>query len=367
MNEFEKQMMNRASEIIKAQPDLEEQSRIREKYKIQFGKAFHHEDGLGNEDIERRPCTQKEKEKLNDSIEQLGDFFSGSDFLWQLDGALNISLYRGEYIGIHKDIDVSIDSREIEKIESFIAKKGYGFFLSSWNQEKKQRTFERVDSTKFIKNRNLQWMIIAIDENGKRRHDGSLSHIDTHIIRWNEDGEPLGHYETTIPKEWLTPEVITFHGRKINCSNPALAAYHKLFFTRAYDDNDLKLLAQSGKLTLEDIDLVEQTFNKHAEDIQKIIKVYVGRVLPKIETAKDKQEIFDVLMNDELISSQKENEETKKFCRDLSEKIIKTGNMTVENLYAEIFATTPISKLLPKMAERFAMLRQNILESSNNI
>jgi hypothetical protein len=362
MNEFEKQMMGRATEIMKVQPDLEEQSKIREKHKFQEEDLFWEGANLLSEDdIERRPCTEEEKSELDKSLEKLGDLFHGADFYWQLDGALNISLYRGEYIGVHKDIDLSIDFRELEKVESFLGSKGFGLFLSSGHRPDKKRIFERIDAKGLQNNKGgFQPMIFAINEDGSIKYGEEGFGIDTHIIKWNESGKPIGHHETTIPKEWLTPETIDFHGRKINCSNPALATYHKLFFIRAYDDNDLKLLAQSGKLTLKDVDLVEQTFNKIIEDIQKVIKDYVGRVLPKIKIAKGRQEISDILINDEITSKHKENEETEKFCNELAEKIITNRNMTAENMYDEIFATTPIIKLLPKKEERFAILRDNI-------
>lgn len=364
MNEFEKQMMQRATKIINSQPELKEQSKIREKYKFQgeniiFGKGV---DLLADDDTERRPCTQEEREELDKSIEKLGDLFMDADFYWQLDGALNISLYQNEYIGVHKDIDVSFDFRELDKVEPFLNKKGFGLFLSSGHNPKKKRVFERIDAKRLQNNsEGFQPMILAIDENGAIKYGEEDFGIDTHIIKWNEGGEPIGHRETTIPKEWLTPEVIYFHGRKINCSNPALATYHKLFFTRAYDENDLKLLAQSGKLTLNDVDLIEQTFNKIIEDIQEVIKCYIERVLPKIKIAKEnKQEISDILINDELTIKHKEDEETQKFCNELAKKIISAGDITAEIMYDEIFASTPISKLLPKREERFAILRKNI-------
>lgn len=367
MNDFEKQMMRKAMEVVKAQPDLAEQSRIRERNKFQK-EPFWEEgaDFLSEKDIERRPCTEEEKNELDKSLEQLGDLFQGADFYWQLDGALNISLYRGAYIGVHKDIDLSIDFRELEKVESFLGSKGFGLFLSSGHRPGKKRIFERIDAKRLQNNgEGFQPMIFAINEDGSIKYGEENFCIDTHIIKWNESDEPIGHHKTTIPKEWLKPEIINFHGRKINCSNPALAAYHKLFFTRAYDDNDLKLLAQSGKLTLRDIDLIEQTFNKIIEDIREVIEGYIGRVLPKIKNAKNNQEVSDILINDELTSKHKKNEETRKFCNELAKKIITNENMTAENLYVEIFASTPISKLLPRREERFAMLRQNVSDSLN--
>lgn len=203
MNEFEKQMMQRATKIINTQPELKEQSRVREKYKFQEEELFFGIGGdlLSEKDIERRPCTEEEKKELDKSIEQLGDLFSGADFFWQLDGALNISLYRSEYIGVHKDIDLSLDFRELEKAESFLGKKSFGLFLSTHGTGKK-RIFERIDAKRLQNNsEGSQLMIFAIDENGAIKYGEDNFGIDTHIIKWNENNEPLVNRETIMPKE----------------------------------------------------------------------------------------------------------------------------------------------------------------------
>lgn len=370
MNNFEKQMMQRATEILDAQPELKKQTEIREKNKIQFGKIFDKEndndDRLSEEDIERRPCTQKEREKLDASIEQLGDLFADADFFWQLDGALNISLYHGDYIGIHKDIDISFDETQINKVEEFLAKKGYGFFFTTWKEQDKQRIFERVGAEQFKKNKSHQMMIISIDEEGKRTFDSAVSHVDTHLIRRDENGSYIGHEFTKLPQNWFEPRTVNFHGREINCSHPALVAYYKLFHMRAYDDNDLKLLAQSGQLTVEDVNLIEKTFNQHAEDLQNTIKGFVDRIFSRIEKGYSGKEIFEILVSDELVKSMRGGDpETQKFLRELADKIAEGGEFSAEKIYEIVFSTTPISKLIPIKDARFAILRENITSKIN--
>lgn len=362
MNEFEKQMMGRATEIMKARPDLEEKSKIREQNKFQeedvfwSGKKF-----LSEDDIDRRPCTYKEKNNLNKSIEQLGDLFVDADFYWQLDGALNISLYRGEYIGIHKDIDLSLDIKDIEKVEDFLGKKGFGLFLSSGVGGDKKAKYERIDGSRI--NNNIQGfhpMIFKIDLNGKIMQGDDAYGIDTHIIKWNESDEPISGKDSLIPREWLKPLVIEFNGRKINCSHPALAAFHKLFFTRKYDDNDLKLLAQTGKLNHDDIMIIEKVFNDSIKDRKKEVIEYTNRVFLKINFQKEKQEIFETLINDELVINMKDDKGVQDFFDVIAEKIASLNEITIEKVYDIIFAATPIDKLVSQRDSKIAILRNNI-------
>jgi hypothetical protein len=361
MDNFEKQMMKKAVEILDEQPELKKQSEIREKYKFQIETEFDQEDGLGRDDLERRPCTEIERKKLDASMEQLGDFFADADFFWQLDGALNISLYAGEYIGIHKDIDISIDETELDKVESFLAKKGYGLFLLSWNEQEKQRRFERVSADRFKKNVSSQGMIISIDNDGEIIHDSAASHLDTHLIRRDKNGLRIGREFTPLPQEWYKPRIINFHEREIHCSHPALVGFYKLFHSRAYDDNDLKLLAKSGKLTQSDVDLIEKTFNQHVDDLQGTIRDFVNRVFSHFKQGQNSQEIFDILINDDLIKNMRSgNSETEKFMGDLAEKLAEDEGKTPDKLFEILLDTSPTKKLLSMKDKKFAILRENM-------
>jgi len=360
MNEFERQLMeHKATGIVDAQPELKEQSDLREKYKFQREIPFKGGAVLSNEDTERRPCKPKEKEWLDKSLEKLGDLFADADFFWQLDGGLTISLYCGKYIGVHKDIDISVDSHEIEKVGSFLDKKGFGFFLSTYRAERNEDEFERVDAKHFVESQGKQHYIIAMDENGAIKHGKGRFAIDTHVITWNENGEPISATEIPIPREWLKPGVMRFHEKNICCAHPAWTAFHKLFFTRAYDDNDLKLLAESGGLSTEDVDLIEKTFDTHSKVIKDKINDFCARVLPKIENEDDEERVFNILINDEIVRGQ-DNQETIQFFRDLAEELLKNNNRTKEGLSKYIFSTASIGKLTEQKDARIAILRDNI-------
>lgn len=361
MTDFEKQMMKRAEEILDSYPELKKQSEIREKNIIQFEEFFGEEGGLEKEDIERRPCTQKEKEKLDASIEKMGDLFAGADFFWQMDGALNVSLYHGDYIGIHKDIDISIDENEIDKVEEFLDKKGYGFFLSNWREEDKPRVFERVSAEKIKKNKQHQIIASSINSDGSRVSADSLSNIDMHLIRRNEEGEYVGHEFTKLPKKWFKPKVISFHGRSINCSHPALVAYYKLFMDRAYDENDLKFLAQSGQLTERDVEDIENTFNSHIENLQEIIRGFVNRVFAQIIELENSEEIFNVMINDELVQDmRRDHPELPKWIKDLADKFVNEADKTPEKLAGIIFETSNVSKAMPLKNTKLSVIRKNL-------
>lgn len=361
MENFEKQMIQKAEEVMDAHPKLKELSEMRERNKFQFGTENDQEDGLGNDDLERRPCTEKEKKQLDAKIEQLGDLLADADFFWQLDGALNISLYSGEYIGIHKDIDISIDETELDKAEEFLVGKGYGFFLLSWNEQEKRRRFERVSAGQFKENVSFQGMIVPIDNDGKVIRDSTSLYIDVHLIRHDKDGSRVVREFTPLPQDWYEPKIINFHGREVRCSHPALVGLYKLFHSRAYDDSDLKFLAESGKLTQSDVDLIEKTFNQYIHDSQRTVRDFVGRVFVQFKQDQGSQEILNILINDELIKNMRNgNSETKNFLRDLAKKLAKDKSKTPDKLFDMILAASPMKKLISIKDARFEILRENI-------
>ncbi len=91
--------ITRAEEMMT--PKQREASEIREKFMFQERDPF--DDFLEHIDqnAERREPTSEEKTRMDNNLIKLGQIFSDSNLNWQLDGALNISLMKGEYIGIH--------------------------------------------------------------------------------------------------------------------------------------------------------------------------------------------------------------------------------------------------------------------------
>ncbi len=76
--------------------------------------------------FERKLATSEQIERMDKSLKELGHVFEGSNLNWRLDGALNISLMNGKYIGNHKDVDISVEKEELAELENQLLKNGYG-------------------------------------------------------------------------------------------------------------------------------------------------------------------------------------------------------------------------------------------------
>ncbi|MDP3985360.1 MAG: hypothetical protein Q8P82_01225, partial [bacterium] len=204
-----RESMPSPDDIAKAEafmsPEQQQATEIRERFKFQERDAF--EDFLAHidQDGERRAATESEREQMDENISKLGTLFEGSDLRWQIDGALNISLARGEYIGIHKDVDVSIERDELEKIDAQLERKGYGLFLSyaadSADPESK-KIMERVGARQFSQADEDHLLIAAIDEQGKIRENETLNFIDVHLAKRDAQGSPLGARDVVLPEKW---------------------------------------------------------------------------------------------------------------------------------------------------------------------
>jgi|GEM_PF-953493 len=232
-----------------------------------------------DQSFERRKPTPEEVRQMDSNLLQLGRIFEGSDVRWHLDGAQNISLLKGEYIGIHKDIDISVEEADMAKFYDALAKSGYGLFLSYPKNPKEPRgkyVMERVEDLKPTENRPDGLMIAAIDEKGKIREEG-LNYPDVHLVKRNEQGKPIGWGGIELPEKWFEAHTVELHGVQINLSHPAKVAYFKLHSTRNYDFTDLRALAETGELTPDDVAEIEQTIK--AENL-------VRRVATNIRTGR---------------------------------------------------------------------------------
>lgn len=227
-------------------------------------------------------------ERMDKSLEELGQVFEGSDLNWHLDGAMNISLLKGEYIGEHKDVDISIEKNELEAVEAQLLKNGYGLFLSRTEDVTKNKVLKRVDYTKFKDSDTEHMIIAAIDEDGKINRDKELGFIDVHTVERDETGSPLGESKVPIPEKWFQPQPMEFHGQQINLSHPSKVLYYKLHQNRGYDITDTQRLIETGKITEEDVDdiekIYEEEFKVNIEGGRKVFEKVASQITPEMSS-----------------------------------------------------------------------------------
>jgi len=281
----------------------------------------------------RVEATSEEKERIDKNLEKLGDLFKGSDVCWQLDGALNISLIKGEYIGAHKDIDVTVEPDDLQKMQKHLFLRGYGLFLSSENyNDPTKKRMEWVPAERFKTAPDEQLMIAAIDEQGRLKPDESLDYIDVHLIKRNENGEPMGIYGASLPNEWYEQQWIDFHGRKIALSHPAKVSYFKIFGDRSYDKSDLQALADTGKLSETDVDNIESAINQGFKNRRNNTEAVINRVAGKISARMRERGVTKAFLDDPELSTQLETETGKQRILKLINAILDLNNRSAENI-----------------------------------
>lgn len=222
-------------------------------------------------DGERLPPSPEDVEQLNERLISLGRLFADSGLDWRLDGAVNISLYKEQVIGRHKDVDITVMPDQLEQLEAHLARQGYGLFISEgWNTAlgDKSITLQRVDAKKF-RDTDFHRMIAAIDDNGQIRHDTTLNFIDTHLLRTDEAGNPQGFYEAPLPATWFVDQPVQLHDQEIRRSHPALVAYYKLHNLnqgRKYDLTDCEQIAMLDNFTNADLETLSRVLDQEQKN-----------------------------------------------------------------------------------------------------
>lgn len=249
-----------------------EKPKYPEKFKIQERDWFADSRERFTEEMrlkERPEMTEKDKERMDANLKKLGTMMEDFDVNWMIDGALNISIPQEEYVGFHKDIDVSFEGNELKDVEKDLLQKGYGFF-HSYRQSGKggKKVMERVSADTY-KNEieGKKRIIAAIDKDGKIKDNVPLNFFEAHVIKRDADGAPLGKGGTKLPEKWLKPREVEFQGVKLNLSHPARVAYYKLHsqLSAPYHMKDLEKLAETRSLTLEDVDDIENVISEEAK------------------------------------------------------------------------------------------------------
>lgn len=334
---------------------------IRVRLRHQERPAFFDETVLDQDfgDVRREP-NSTEREEMNEKLIKLGSLFEGSGVRWQLDGALNISLMKGDFIGVHKDVDLTIDPDDLEKFEQELFTKGYGLFLSSRHEDPNKRKMEWVSADEFRSAPDDHLMICTIDEQGQIRKDEPFNFLDVHLIKRDANGRPLGFYDVPLPEEWYEPQTVLFHGKNINLSHPAKVAYFKLHGKRGFDQTDLFALAQTGKLTLDDVAEIESVFEKEFENRKATASGVIERVAPFITSESKQDDIYEILMQDKDVKGKIKKEEDKLRVRQLVELIAKLSDRSFENIQRVAFDSMGLDAKISDQHKKLEALRSRV-------
>ena len=316
-----------------------------------------HVDQSGN----RLPPTPEARELMDKSLAALGRLFTGTGLRWQLDGALNISLIRGEYIGLHKDVDISVEAEEMTLLEKKMSERGYGLFLS-YSQENDpvgNKILERVNAAAFLvaaesDQTGKHPMIAAVDAEGKVRNDTDLNFIDTHVVR-RLDGQPIGWQGIKLPNEWYEPVPQKMQDTEIMLSHPAKVAYFKLHGERNYDATDLKLLAESGKLTLADVDQITQLITAEQQARLDNAAHHYDDFFQRLTPYMQQTEIRQLLSTDTFFGSR--TKQAPAEFDELAEVIAHSTQRTFANLRSDIVRIFKADIRFKKEQEKVVELR----------
>ncbi len=242
--------------------------------------------------------TPEQKEKFEKRIERVSEIFENANFQWYLDGAPNISLYGDKQIRGHKDLDVSIFKEDLSKLDSLLSGHGFGIFV---NFEKNgKRLMKKVTTEELLTLEKPDLSICKVDSSGKiqKKTSDSFNFVDLHIHSKDAEGNTVISYNgAALPKEFFEPvKKVLPNGKKINLSQPAVVAYHKLHSDRPYDLTDLQRLRPN---------LQEKDFGMLKEILGREIKETDSKVKEKLQEAWDSLSSTLELTHDSKVISER--------------------------------------------------------------
>lgn len=321
--------------------------------------------GKGEEGYEYREPTDTEREQMDRNIRKLADIFEDSGIRWLLVGSFSISVMKGDYFRNHKDIDIAIESDDLESLEQQLFLKGYALFLSLEHEDPQKRKMTWLSASE-AREASGDLMIAAIDEQGKIRKTESLNYIDIHLTKRDEQGRPLGLYGVPLPKKWYEPQGAIFRGKNISLTHPAKEAYFKLYDGRKSAHVDLRALVEVGKLTLDDISEIGNVLEREFEDRRLVAVSFIERVVQRIATKSGPGEIFEVLMNDEEIARRFKRDENRKRIYEVAEFIAGQSDRSADNIKQIIMRMIGIDAKIAEERKMLQTLRQAISSREDN-
>ncbi|NCB20335.1 MAG: hypothetical protein EOM88_00210 [Clostridia bacterium] len=294
------------------------------------------------EDSKRLSASPEQIEIMDQRLKDLSVLFNGFD-KWHLDGALNISLLKEEYIGNHKDVDLSVERNDLKDLEIFLEKKGYGLFLSQnekddnkIDDDNRKKVMRRVSHVG-MENYAGHPMICALGEKGKIDDSKSLNYVDLHIIDRDANNSPLLTSGVNCPEEWTKSYPVVKEGKKINLSHPAKVLYYKLNQGRNYDSTDIDQLLELDAVKQSDIDEIKSIYEKEFIKKRESIFSLCDKITQKIHPGMQGEEIFKEIKElEEFKDKDKIDESLKLFSNEIS-KLLDKSPKSVSNLAINMF------------------------------
>ncbi|MBD3299734.1 MAG: hypothetical protein GF347_00070 [Candidatus Moranbacteria bacterium] len=327
-------------------------SEIRERYWEQKQPNWGNFEKEFVENSKRKPAGKNEIEIMDRNIEALGDALEGFEGRWVLDGSLNISLMKEEYIGLHKDMDISVEEADLKALEEHLDKKGYGLFFSEIDG--KDRIARRVGHRKFadLAKENIHGVILAIDKDGKIDESRDWFVIDVHVLAKNDKGNPIGFHGAKFSEEWMQ----TTLRRGINVSHPARVLYYKMYEERSYDVSDVKELMELGRISSDDLDEVERVLREDNENLLERVRRIVSEVFNDLSDSTNQEEIYRVFnKHPEVIIN---DEEMEKGFRELSRRIGVMEDFSLQGVLGLVLETFNIDRRFESRIERIRNMRE---------
>lgn len=300
-------------------------------------------------------------------LDNLGKVMEGANFNYWLDGGLNIPIYTGEYHRKHKDIEISVNQDEIEKLHSWAEKKGYNIFDTRSKENPKKMSSE--DFKSFEINRSL---LLSESEEYKGHTD---TEIELHVHETDERGNQIVE-GVVIPKKYFEnlPRYKTAFGHEINLSHPLVTAYHKLRIERgdplesweeqskdirkAYDIEDLKELRK--RLPDEDMEaleiLVTEQNDKRTEGIDKRLE----EIFNALDLNASESEIQRAFREKAGMAGQPPEVRPKitKAIEEICSYITKNRDLTFDDFAVEFKEIINVEEILGKIRKKLEVIKK---------
>lgn len=163
-------------------------------------------------------------------------------------GGLAVSLLQGEIYRTHKDIEIIIDSTELEQLTLSLQNSGYKICTRiSQDRENTSETYEEAGTAVLGDTSDL--FIVPFEP----KIGNTVYELVPYTRRENQI--VIGGYTLSIPPEFELTTKVTYTGREIEIQNPAFIYFFKSLKGRERDIRDLEILR--ANMTASEIDIAE--------------------------------------------------------------------------------------------------------------
>lgn len=300
---------------------------------------------------------ETELEYQFDRVKLVNDLFTAPGITWGFTGGIAFGLRKGEFTKIHKDIDVFINENDLVKLRENLRSKGYDLVVAHLRTDDPTKESHEPFDMQMFREQGGFLLIMKDSTQSVASEADFMRYVDIFCIRLDEEGHHVDKLGTPLPEDWFTNDAVNMNGVQFPVENARKTIFYRLADQKNFEDIKKFFLSQS--LTVDDIDIIEQTLIDRYDRLKKQIELIAVQVMDIVVVDRKNEEmIYDKIAQLPLFNAYRDQPNFIAILKQIAHAIATASHNTFSEILKAIGSVYDYEAIGIKYREQVQELRQ---------